>query len=372
MRRCSTGRLFLVIYLLLLELSCCFRPEIHAPYRKVLGSSTVEISRIGETLTCDEQMNSLEDCAIQCYKRKFTNGCPGFYVNVTESGICYVCRISKQSEVLGNMSTTFNSNDIIYLFKTEEIVPDLTLDFDNYTGNTFYGDNIIGTASGIVESDHVSGIKGKALYLHDGAGVLLPGSGTECWTNIDNCTPGITVSIWYKQKVLLPRLVRIVDTGFMSRFGFSIALSAAQNPAFRVYTTRHNRHQNSPVPLVPDVWYQITAVYDLDRSYMVINGVEIDIENYINADAGTVGDFNAHIGVQHSPPYTTASVNGYVDQFKFYSRVLNSAGMSCSLVLVHTIGSTIKMPQIHVAQNGYRTHWLRLHLRTSTVSVIPS
>ena len=67
-----------------------FWPHIQMPYIKVFGSATTEINQIGSTLTCDEQRNSLKDCATECFDRSSTNtGCPGFYVDGTLNGICY-------------------------------------------------------------------------------------------------------------------------------------------------------------------------------------------------------------------------------------------------------------------------------------------
>ena len=61
---------------------------------------------------------------------------------------------------------------------------DIELDFDKYTRTIIYGKGIEGTKSDVVVSDHISGIKGQALYLHDRSLVILTGSGTECWTNL--------------------------------------------------------------------------------------------------------------------------------------------------------------------------------------------
>ena len=192
------------------------------PYKKISGSS----SDITNRITCNEQRNSLKDCSIECYNRKFTNGCPGFYVDSTQNHSCYLCHVSIKSDYSGDLYTIINNDDEIYLLKTKQIVPDVSLDFDNYIGNTFYGDNIIGTASGIVESDHVSGIRGKALYIQrpNRAKVSLPGSGTSCWTNLDECSSGMTVSIWYQPKKQLKTFqsYTLIQSG--ERIGFLLYL----------------------------------------------------------------------------------------------------------------------------------------------------
>ena len=63
---------------------------------------------------------------------------------------------------------------------------DVEMDFDNYTETTIYGKGTEGTKTDVVESDHITGINGQGLYLHDGSHVTLTGSGSECWTNLDN------------------------------------------------------------------------------------------------------------------------------------------------------------------------------------------
>ena len=216
----------------------CFLPEIQMPYKKISGPSSDIINTIGKTLTCNEQMNSLKDCAIECYNRKFMNGCSGFYVNSTQNEIFYLCHVSNVSEISENLYTTMNNDHKLYLLKTKQIVPDISLDFDNYTGNTIYGDNIIGTASGIVESDHVSGIKGKALYIQrtNRAKVSLPGSGTSCWTNLDECSSGMTVSIWYQPKVELlgRRVYTMVQYGH--EVGYLLNIGKHRQPSWEIRT----------------------------------------------------------------------------------------------------------------------------------------
>ena len=88
-----TQILFSVQFLLLPVISESFNPEIQMAYKKILGSSTTEVSTIGSTLTCDEQRRSLKDCATECLNRSFNSGCPGFCWDTTQNNVCYLCHV---------------------------------------------------------------------------------------------------------------------------------------------------------------------------------------------------------------------------------------------------------------------------------------
>ena len=197
-----TQILFSVQFLLLPMISESFNPEIQMPYKKILGSSTTEINTIGSTLTCDEQRSSLKDCATECLNRSFNSGCPGFFWNTTQNNVCYLCHVSNITEIQGSSYTVYGTNDVIYLLKPKSVKPEVSLNFENHNGNTIPGTGTEGTITNVVEDDFVSGIKGTGLYLHDGGKVALTGSSTECWTNLQNCTSGMTVSIWFKPHIV--------------------------------------------------------------------------------------------------------------------------------------------------------------------------
>ena len=123
---------------------CCitfmsgFKPEIQLPYRAISGSFTTEISVIGSTLRCNEQRNSLKECATECYDRILNTGCPGFYTDTTQNGVCQLCHPSSSA-------TTFGSENVLYLLRTKWAVPEVSMDFENYTSDTIYGKGTQGT-----------------------------------------------------------------------------------------------------------------------------------------------------------------------------------------------------------------------------------
>ena len=96
-------------------LFCCvtlsggFNPEIQMPYKAISGSSTTEINVIGSTLRCNEQRNSFKQCTTECYNRSLNTGCPGFYADTTQNGVCHLCHAAASSEA----ETAFSSEDVL-------------------------------------------------------------------------------------------------------------------------------------------------------------------------------------------------------------------------------------------------------------------
>ena len=309
-----------------------FMPHIQMPFSKISGSSTMEINKIGSSLTCDEQRNSLKDCATECFNRSLTNtGCPGFYVDATQNELCYLCHVSNRAEFVGNSSTNIGNNGVIYLLKTVPSTPDLSLNFDNYSGDTIYGDNLIGTASGISDSDHVSGIKDEALYLHDGGKVFLPGSGTDCWTNLDHCSSGMTISIWFNLRAIRAVSWSIVGSGVAQEPGINLHVTSNSKIVFVVITSSTKYASTSASAVSINTWYHLTTVYDGNNGLKTyINGVEDNLNLNTISEAASSTDYDAHIGVSHTGSFDSSPLNGYVDEFKYYYSMLSSVGKKCS------------------------------------------
>ena len=191
-----------------------FNPEIQMPYKAISGSA--EISVIGSTLTCNEERGSIKECATECYSRRTTlTGCPGFRAGAVQSSICYLCHVSNYSEVSGNLFTTFTSDDILYLLAIKRVVPEISMDFENKTGNSFQGVGTVGTGN----MAQITGVSGKGVHFTGTQGMRLTGSGTECWTNLDHCSSGITTSLWYKP--FDTRVVYQAGTGAQFQQGFA-------------------------------------------------------------------------------------------------------------------------------------------------------
>ena len=249
---------------------CCitfisgFNPEIQLPYRAISGSSTTEISVIGSTLRCNEQRNSLKECATECYDRSLNSGCPGFYTDTTQNGVCHLCHPSSSA-------TTFGSEDVLYLLRTKWAVPEVSMDFENYTSDTIYGTGTQGTILNLAKSDHVTGVKGKALYLQGGGTVRLKGSRTECWTNLDNCTSGMTISFWFKTSTRQTRyIIQSRKSGNQQGFAFTLFWEGHSrfyvtraNPAGSWNLVAHNIKVNE--------WMLLTGTFDGKSTAQVIH-----------------------------------------------------------------------------------------------------
>ena len=219
-----------------------FNPQIQMPYKTIPGSSTSEIDSIRETLNCDEQRNSLSECATECYDRSLNTGCPGFYTDTTQNGICHLCHAATSSEA----KTSFSSEDILYVLRTQWAVPEVSMDFDNYTSDIIYGTGTEGTIIGLAESDHVTGVNGNGLYIHGGGKVRITGSGTGCWTNLDHCSSGMTASIWIKP---MTYSCYVISTGASGQRGFSFYVKTTKKAEFFVH------HQGAR--------YQTTTTHDV-------------------------------------------------------------------------------------------------------------
>ena len=242
-----------------------FNPEIQMSYKAISGSSTVEINVIGSTLNCNEQKNSLKECATECYNRSLTNtGCPGFYTDTTQNGVCHLCHATTSSET----KTSFSNDDVLYLLTTRRVVPEVSMDFDNYTSDTIYGTGTEGTIIGLTESDHIAGVKGKGLYVHGGGKVRITGSGTECWTNLDHCSSGMTASIWLKP---MAYSYYVIATG---QGGFSFFVRPTQKVEFFIlHQGTFHLTVTSDQVVTLNQWSLLTGTYDgIDRVTGYLNG----------------------------------------------------------------------------------------------------
>ena len=320
----------LLTQVLNLNMVLSFKPEIQMPFVKIPGSSTSKINKIGSTLTCNEERNSLKDCATECYNRRSTStGCPGFYKESIQNSICNICHVSSYSEIQANLFKTFGNNDELYLMKSVRPVTDIEMDFNNYTETTIYGKGTEGTKIDVVESNHISGIKGQGLYLHDRSHVILTGSGSECWTNLDNCTSGFSVSIWFQAKAHLDQISHILGTGVSYDKGFNFQVKTANNSEliiFKIFTsTKTYTVKFFPTTLV-NQWCHLVGIFNgNDDVQLYINGTESGGTSTTSGSSATdSAGFEAHLGVGF--PHKGYPSNAYFDQFKFYYKMLNKVG----------------------------------------------
>ena len=300
-----------------------FVPEIQMPFRKIVGSSTTEISKIGSTLICNEQRNFLKDSATECFDRSLTKtGCPGFYSNSTENNICYLCRVTNSSEVL---NTEFTANSSLYLLRHSKIEPAISINFENYSGNTTYGEGVVGTTVGVVDSDHIPGFRGRGLHLHNGSYVRLTGSGTECWTNLDHCSSGMSVSIWFKAQSQIYGY--IAASGTQDQQGFSL-ITHPQNTAFWIDISSGRYSVKTDTVLTVGSWFYIVGTFHEDQGLeLYINGVHESMTKSTHGPEISDTDWNARIGIKDDGLDLWHPIdNGVVDEFKYYCRVLNSVG----------------------------------------------
>ena len=205
-------------------------------------------------------------------------------------------------------------------------VPEISVNFDNYTDTIVYGKGTIGTKNGVVDSDHVEGIKDKALYLHGGGRVSLTGLEEECWTNMDHCTSGVTMSIWFKPiqiKTSYP-----VSTGGVIQPGLSFVLRADARLSFLVTLAGYRYNIWSVTQLTTKQWYLLTGtVHPAQDTRMFLNGrFEQEVTPFAETNmAANQRDWGAMLGIMDSIPQQWG-INGHIDEFKYFYRVLSTAG----------------------------------------------
>ena len=297
------------------------------PYTVISGSAA-EASRIATTLTCDQERSSIQMCADECLQMAENGtGCPGFYTNKSRSGTCYICHVSNVTEIQATTYTTFTDNHLIYLLDHNITDPEIAIDFEDFSplSNTTHGNNVDGTTNGISASDHVTGVKGKGIHFDNGAKITLTGSEHECWTNIEHCTEGLTLSLWIKPVKVTQTYVfgtgsikqRGVNIWLNNKMALQTSLDAQRFLIFTVSTVTANR------------WHLFTGMYHpTDGNSVYLDGI-LQAENRFDAVTNnpvSEEDWTAHIGVRDSTPYTDFPFIGTADEFKYYYRILNRYG----------------------------------------------
>ena len=307
------------------------------PY-KTISWGSAEITTINSTLTCNEEKRSTTDCANECYKRELNgSGCPGFYrESLQGEGRCYICHPSSFVEIQSSLHTIFNSNHTLYLLKLKSAVPEISMNFDNYTDTIVYGKGTTGTKSGVADSDHVEGIKDKALHLHDGGRVTLTGLERECWTNMDHCSSGVTMSIWFKPLEI--KISYVVSTGGVLQSGLSFLIFPPRSNGIGFMVTlpeyRYEIYTNTEMSI--NQWYLVTGTYHpTQETRMFLNG---RLENKVIPFAETnmavnQRDWGAMLGIRDSNPQEW-EINGHIDEFKYFYRVLSTTGQFVEKIML--------------------------------------
>ena len=59
--------------------------------------------------------------------------------------------------------------------------------------------------------------------------------------------------------------------------------------------------------------------------YLFISGILDSVRSQLST-TGSDGNWGGHIGVLDNSPYNTYQLEGHVDEFKYYYRVLNPTG----------------------------------------------
>ena len=302
----------------------------YSPF-KMIGGNSAEINVINKTLKCDGNPElEIKNCARKCLKMEVDGtGCPGFIVDSSRGNKCALCGISEFRDVQNSTYTTLaNSHKVVLLLGQERTNPEVSMSFDNVNDETITGINTIGTTSFVEPSDYVNGKNGKSLYLHDGGKVRLSGSEHACWTNVDLCTHGVTMSLWVKPQDIRTSYFATTGSIFQKGFGFYLNHDGLVLALVTLDSGRY--HAKSKSKLTIGIWTHVTCIYE-ESSGISIYMDGILEEDFDEDDTWTERilnevDWDAHIGVRDSVPYNEFPVDGYVDDFKYHYRTLTSLG----------------------------------------------
>ena len=295
----------------------------------VIPGSAAEDSRIATTLTCDQERMAIQNCAEECFQMAENGtGCPGFYANKDGIGPCYMCHVSNIQNVQNANYTTFTGNHFLYMRTHNKTEPEVEMDFEDFfsENKTIKGKNVNGTANDIAESDHVTGIKGKGIYINNGANISLTGSEHECWTNIEHCTDGLTFSIWINAESVTAAYV--VGSGAIKQRGVNFYLDNRFYMMTSLDTERFNAFSHSMASV--NTWYLFTGAYHpMKVNSVYVNGI-LEAENQFTARASNPAvhqNWRATIGSRDSSQYNIHPFRGTVDEFKYYYTILNPMGL---------------------------------------------
>ena len=211
------------------------------------------------------------------------------------------------------------------MLRHSKIEPKISVNFENYSGNTIYGEGVIGTTVDVVDSDHVEGITGKGLHLHDGAYVSLTGSGTECWTYLDHCSSGMSVSIWFKAQSQIYSYIAASRTQYQK--GYSL-ITSPDVTAFWIDLSSGCNSVKTNTVLRVGSWFYLVGTFHEDRGLeLYINGVHGSMTKSTGPPQISNTDWGARIGIKDDGQDSTHPVdNAVVDEFRYYYRVLSAVG----------------------------------------------
>ena len=172
----------------------------------------------------------------------------------------------------------------------------------------------------------VDGIKDKALYFHGGGRVSLTGLEGECWTNLDHCSLGVTMSMWFKPiqiKTSYP-----LSTGAIHQPGLSFLLDANGRIAFMHTLPGYRYKSRSESQLSINEWYLLTGtIHPTQDTNIFINGhFENKVTPFSETNfAANQRDWGAMLGIRDSSPQEWP-INGHIDEFKYFYRALSATG----------------------------------------------
>ena len=98
----------------------------------------------------------------------------------------------------------------------------------------------------------------------------ITGSGTECWTNLDHCSSGMTASIWIKP---MAYSYYVISSDASGQRGFSFYVKITQKAEFFVHHQEARYQTITTRDIILNQWLLLSGSYDgIDRVTGYVNG----------------------------------------------------------------------------------------------------
>ena len=133
----------------------------------------------------------------------------------------------------------------------------------------------------------------------------------------------MTISIWFNTKAI----DHIISSAISTETGFNIHSDLGGTIISNIVRSTVYYNIISSPTISVNTWYHLTAVYDgnSDLNLYIDSTKQNGTKRTLERTAPTT-DHDAHIGVAHTGSFNLHKMNGYVDEFKYFYRMLNSVG----------------------------------------------
>ena len=317
-----------LVYILKLSNCLAYDPTIIMPYKEIPGSSS-DISIIGNTIQCTDARADIKTCAEHCFVKNIQEeNCVGF---LKDGNPCFLCKVVDRAAVTANQFTTFTGNQKLYLLQNLNINPDVYISMDEFdvSSGTITGKGVSGGSVGITADDLIPGKVGQAI--HFGGRIYPAVAQPECFCSFYYCSGKMSLSFWTKsystgyQEVITPQ---------SGNPGLTVTFTSTAGGRFRTTGMNINSYATTS-SLSSTEWSFVTYVAN------VVDLQNGNVSTYVNALKEGFSDAPTSNTITDALSCSTVvigaknvgghySMNGDLDEVKYFYRVLSDAGIDCA------------------------------------------